>query len=486
MSSHRAPNDAIRRPDQVKLQRSLVLILGFISTVVLAGYTVKSGNPLFMIGFVVLPFAIMLLNKPELLLVMAVTMGASQISVPGMSYTTLGVFAKLLLICVTFLGIIMNRRQWSLEKIPEHKTLYLFGVVVVMLMVVRGSGLRILGSATWGGMVYITMLISIAFMLITSGFSVGEKHIRWMVWGSVLFGAIGAYFQYIGWESVAFEGSQAATRLRWLTPLAYAFIPVVFAIKTQRRFFVFLLALILSLSMFALTGDRKLLIYALMSIGGYGYFVSKSKPLYFVRAVFLSLILWVVLVFGVHLLPLGVQRAASIIPGIEVDYAVAKNAEHSVNWRLEIWGYCIEQSKQYLVLGRGSAFDVAETAGNLGVNDLAISSPWLAFQTRNYHSGPLSLLIDYGLPGFLVMLAFVVLVFKRLWGFALKLGRIDTFYSRYALFLCVSLMMLFFKYFFIMGNIPELGRLITEVGVTYIVVHSVLKTEGDCASTPPK
>jgi hypothetical protein len=89
-------------------------------------------------------------------------------------------------------------------------------------------------------------------------------------------------------------------------------------------------------------------------------------------------------------------------------------------------------------------------------------------------------------PGLLSMILFVVLAVRRLWGFAKKLALLDSFCSRYALFFCVSLMVLFFKYFFIMGSITELGQIIGAVAVAYVLSDSVLQIsahdESPCGS----
>ena len=106
---------------------------------------------------------------------------------------------------------------------------------------------------------------------------------------------------------------------------------------------------------------------------------------------------------------------------------VMDNASGSVEWRAEIWQYCIKNS-EYLVLGRGSAFDVSETISMIGQEERGRLTPWLAFWMRNYHGGPLVLLIDYGLTGFIAAVWLTILILRRLKKNAVQILKLpDTF-----------------------------------------------------------
>ena len=74
----------------------------------------------------------------------------------------------------------------------------------------------------------------------------------------------------------------------------------------------------------------------------------------------------------------------------------------------------------YLWIGRGSTFNVFDTVDNLSQSDIMLYTPWFAFQTHAYHSGPLTLLIDYGLPGFLIGTWLLLAIGVSAWKIAAK------------------------------------------------------------------
>lgn len=459
--------------DPVRVQRGLVTFLLFVLTIVAATFALRSGSPMLMAGLVALPFAFMLMSRPQDAFVLALLLDATLLPIPGVSYTTLGMIAKILLIGVFVLGLIMRRLPWQGEPQAEKKPLLCFAGIILMLMAVRGSGLRMLGSATWGGMMYIVLLISILFFLTVNGLRISKKQIHWVVWGSLLAGLVGAILQHRGWGSVEEAGGVTASRLMWLSPVVGALFPLAFALKFKRMPWISFLLLLCCLALMGLTGFRSRLVGLVMVASGYGFFKARSKVHYIVVLGVFGLLSWgAIIVLSSHL-PLGLQRAISFVPGTHIDVRTAGDAAHSISWRLEIWGYCLGQAKQFWLIGRGSAFNVWETAGNLGVGDIQTGSPWFAFQTRSYHSGPLSLLIDYGVPGLLVAFWLTGLVFKRMWRLATRLARLDTFESRYALFLCVSILWQWVAFYLVFGAMTGFAKLIVSTAATLVISGSV-------------
>ena len=466
----------ITRPvhgDATVLMRKGITLLLVLATVFAGFYAVKMHNPLLTAGMLILPFALILMNYPQFTLVLAVVMDASGLSIPGLSFTTAGLLAKLLLIAVAVMSLALGQRQWRSEKLPEKRPLTIFFAVVIVLMIFRGSGLKFLGSSTWGGMVYINSIIGILFFYLVSGMKVKLKHIRWMIYGSLVFAALGSFISRQGWSEQAEYSEIMESRIRWVYYFAIAFLPFSLAFMSKRRKVLAFIMVACAVALLMITGDRKLLLVAIFVLSGFGYFRAVSKPQYIVKLLVIGVIGWTVLFFGAKALPLGMQRAVSVIPGINVDYKMSRDAKGSADWRIEIWKYCLDKAPQYLLIGRGSAFDVYETGENVNTADIQLFTPWFAFQTRSYHSGPLSLLIDYGVPGLLAMVWFSVLLIKRLCRYASRLASIGTFEAQYAMAMCVILMGLIFRYFFIMGAIMEWAQFIGQLAVIIIIVNSV-------------
>jgi hypothetical protein len=472
MNHNSTAPSGIRRVDQVTLSRNLNLFLVFIATVIIAGYAVKSGNPIIMLGFVAMPFVFMLMNRPELTFALAVILDASSIDIPGVSFTSVGVLAKLILLGAFTLAVALGQRMWKGDQMAERRPMVLFLGNILLLMAVRGSGLRMLGSATWGGMMYVNFIIGLLFFMALNGLIVKKKQIRWIIWGSLIAGALGSIFQYRGWSSVELSSEVTASRLNYLAPVTIALLSLGIAIKTRVRLIRPLLVL-LCLVLVALSGFRSRWLGTVMVCAGFGFFMSRDKVRYFVVLALLGLVGWGCIVAASPHLPLGIQRAVSFLPGVQVEQRVAMNALESIEWRVEIWKYCLEKVPEYFWIGRGSAFDVGEASANLSSHDIGTFSPWFAFQTRSYHSGPLSLLLDYGITGFVTGIWLMVLMFKRFWKAAVELSLINTFEARYTLFLTVYLLWRIFAYFFVYGDIRAFSLIISDAAIAMVLYSSV-------------
>jgi O-antigen ligase/polysaccharide polymerase Wzy-like membrane protein len=107
-------------------------------------------------------------------------------------------------------------------------------------------------------------------------------------------------------------------------------------------------------------------------------------------------------------LPLSVQRSISFLP-YNVDPAVRANAEASTQWRLEMWDVLLDDVPRYLWIGKGYAIDptdlyFSQQAARRGVTGSGTESAMVA---GDYHSGPLSILIPFGIFGVVGFLWFV-------------------------------------------------------------------------------
>lgn len=115
-------------------------------------------------------------------------------------------------------------------------------------------------------------------------------------------------------------------------------------------------------------------------------------------------------------LPLPVQRCLAFLP-VKISPMARMSAEDSTKWRLEIWQYLLPQIPQYLLLGKGLTFDVNDMAsyqmfGNGQVGGDVGGGFTVA---SDYHSGPLTLIIPFGIWGTLAFLWFLWASVKVLW-----------------------------------------------------------------------
>jgi hypothetical protein len=109
-------------------------------------------------------------------------------------------------------------------------------------------------------------------------------------------------------------------------------------------------------------------------------------------------------------LPFTFQRAISFLPLVKVDAAARMSAEGSTDWRLQIWRDTLPKVPAYLWLGKGYALS-AEDFQMMGTGTFAggmeakmdASDEALAI-AGDYHSGPLSTLMPFGIWGAIAIL----------------------------------------------------------------------------------
>lgn len=457
--------------DAVTVNRTVLVAFGFIATVVLAGWAIKTGSMSLMLGVVALPFVLILMNRPDIAFVMAFLMDATGMAIPGITYTSLGLLAKVVVVATAVFALLLRNRNpgANAERMREAKPLKWMVAIILMLMAVRGTGLRALGSASWGGMSYIVLLLGIFFYFSVQNVRLSGRQIRWLLWGMAIAGLIGSQFERLGWERATTGSSESVqSRLQWLMTFVNAGFPLVFVLrlKTWMRVAFWLAMLFLV----GLTGFRSKLVELLMITAAFNFFITKRRVRYVVTCMLAGLVLWIGVIALSPFVPLGIQRTISFVPGVNIEQSAAKNAFGSIEWRVEIWRYCIERSNDYLLIGRGSAFDVSETVAGLGVSDIATYSPFFAYETRSYHSGPLSLLIDYGVPGFLVATWLVVVLFKRFWKYAAILGTHNKLEARFALYACSFMLWQFVAFYLVYGSMIKFSNTIIAMSSFALVL----------------
>ena len=114
----------------------------------------------------------------------------------------------------------------------------------------------------------------------------------------------------------------------------------------------------------------------------------------------------VVLPFATKL-PISVQRTISFLPLVKVDPIAELDAQASTEWRLEMWRSVWPQVPEHLVLGKGLSIDPEELRGftdRISKENYAGESLALA---GDYHNGPLSVVLPFGIAGVIGFLWFL-------------------------------------------------------------------------------
>jgi hypothetical protein len=129
----------------------------------------------------------------------------------------------------------------------------------------------------------------------------------------------------------------------------------------------------------------------------------------------LPLFAWVGIMAAVAIVPLApklpftVQRALAFLP-LNLNSEVRNSAQNSTEWRVNMWKALLPQVPQYLLLGKGLAISTEDYNEMMGGSALGLaagrfdpSQDPLAL-AYDYHSGPLSVIIPFGIGGAIVFL----------------------------------------------------------------------------------
>jgi O-antigen ligase len=155
-----------------------------------------------------------------------------------------------------------------------------------------------------------------------------------------------------------------------------------------------------------------------------------------------------VLLPNVQRLPLAVQRSLSIIPGLKVAPAAAFNAQASSEWRLSMWKLLLAELPDHLLLGKGYAVDPTEMylVEQSVLRGLAPTYEY-ALVAGDYHNGPLSVIVPFGIWGAAAFLWFCIaglwVLYKNWKNGPPELKNINTFFLAY-----FAARFLFFMFFF--------------------------------------
>jgi hypothetical protein len=113
-------------------------------------------------------------------------------------------------------------------------------------------------------------------------------------------------------------------------------------------------------------------------------------------------------------LPLSVQRTLSFLP-VNVDPMVRQAADESSQWRLEIWRMVLPDVPKYLLKGKGYSVDPHALEGSVDPTVRVFDQTYTPILTGEYHNGPLSIIIPFGIFGLIGFVWFVTAALRVLY-----------------------------------------------------------------------
>jgi hypothetical protein len=344
--------------------------------------------------------------------------------------------------------------------------------------------LKVLGSASWGGSPYLLIFASAFFYRFSRNLRVTNKGVVAVIYLAVMVGIVNSVLLRVGFLSSVDELSEMnQVRLSWTKPLATALFPLALVINWKQKWVPWFIWLV-AFGLLGLSGFRSRLISQLVLTAAFFYFRSTNRRSYIIKAVLVGCCLWLAVIVVSPVLPPGLQRAVSFVPGVKISLAQSMNAQSSTEWRFEIWKECLNQVPEYALIGRGIAFNVWETITKLGAFDVQQRSQWFMFLTHTYHSGPLTLLVDYGVPGLLVMLMIHFVFVRKCFRAGNIISGENDYVYRFACFFAAMVLEQIFAYWALFGKTESLCVTIFSMGVLHIALQSAIenKTVSDAAS----
>jgi len=479
-----------------QLHRALLIGALVAAAVILAHYGLTMRIPILGLIFPVILIVSLFLERPWLIFICGLAATEAMLKLPGLP-SAVGVpqLFQMLLIGWAILDAAMHKKKsrFSYDK-GIDVWIALFFVNVIFLMVVTGAGFRIQGEGMYGGSVYLGLLMALGGYFAAVKLTFTEKQVKILIWSTVIASAIPAALQFIIYfkpstaplitkfisistEYFLREQSRDGDATRWgqLSGFGYALVTIAYVVCSAGRLRTFLL--ILSLFMMGMTGFRSRIFRLVAMIFFSSIIYSKQRGKVFLVWIFIGLAGWGFLSMAATSLPLAIQRVVSFVPGVKVDAAMAKIAKSSGDWRFDMWKeYCIPNVPKHLFIGRGLVSDVT---GFAWLQEGWYGSAEFAYHMHAYHSGPFSLLLDFGLPGTITFTLFFLLVIKDGWQTMRRYvaHRNDTI-GKYYIFLVILMSYELFSYFFIFGSVPTaLPRMLVEAAILRILKkHFLLET----------
>lgn len=325
----------------------------------------------------------------------------------------------------SILGRTVNQEKKLLHVPALTRPLFcLLAVVFGTAMLTGGVGLKAIGSQNFGGKGYVIILSAIVGYFALSCQVIPRERRWWYVGAFFLSGltagvsnlvfAAGPQFYILYqlfpsdlaegqvWAAAGFQTELVRLNgLVWTSQAVYGFllarygIPGVFTLTRPWR-----LVLLVGSVFISLYGGFRvgLILFGLVFM-----------VLFCLEGLWKTRTLWAVLALAgvvslataafVDRLPWSVQRALSFLP-INVDPVIEQSAQRSTEWRLEIWRSVWPEVPRYLLKGKGYALNRQELIllQDASLRGYATTSD-VALFAGDYHNGPLSLIIPFGLWG---------------------------------------------------------------------------------------
>jgi hypothetical protein len=384
-------------------------------------------------------------------------------------------------------------REYRFIHAPSLVAPLLFIAIVVFLTAkyTGGFGLQSLGSSTVGGRRYWSIFGAIAGFLAMLGLRIPPHKVA-LYLGLFFLGSMATLIGNLVYNFVpslyylmllfpAFEDLSNSTAFEvarieflgasflgmcWYLLARYGIIGMLDGRKIL-RFALLFLALLISLC----SGYRGNVVLISVTFTVL-FFLERIWKTKYVGIFVIGLILFCALVvpFATKL-PLPIQRSLSVLP-IEVSPLARDSGEASSEWRIEMWKSVMPEIPKYFWFGRGLTLGAQEMTLQSDLSRTGHAASYESFAVdSDFHNGPLSLIIPFGIWGVIGWLWFIGAGIRALW-LNRKYGEEYVRTANnfiFALFLAKTLF-----FFFVFGNFySELTQFCALLGLSMCLNYGI-------------
>ncbi len=327
---------------------------------------------------------------------------------------------------------ILNRKHKFLHVPELTKPLILLALITLITAKLTGGfGVHSLGSDTFGGKRYLMILTAIAGYFAITSLRIPPHRVPLYValyfLGTITI-AVGElavvaapafYFIFLifpvgdgGLQAIAGDptgrpgfgvrigGLAAAGSALYLLMLCRFGIRELFSWSRIGRLLLFLFFFFVAL----LGGFRSTLIVFLLTFCILFYLEGLARSPLLPAFLLMAILAGAAIVPMADRLPLAVQRTLSFLP-LPIDPLIKADTQASNEWRLQMWQHVLPQVPEHLILGKGYSFS-AKDLDMTRIRNPVQSGTEGAELASDYHSGPLSVIVPFGIPGAIAFLWF--------------------------------------------------------------------------------
>lgn len=477
---------------------SIVLaVVGGYAIVNVANSNLTDLSSLGTIGLLLAVMAFPLLMKWHYpLLVFSVSLPATMFFLPGHPSMFFAMVAVSLSISV--LERILDRNQRFLPAGGvQWPLLAMLLVVIVTAKLTGGFGMRSFGSDVYGGKKYIFLIIGIVSFFAFIARPIPRQYVNWylfLYFGGGIFKFIQDFYTLIPspfhfifyvfpplYNSMVDDWQLGVTRLSGISGAAGSVLLWLLARYGIRNIFytakIWRPALLMAALALTFLGGFRTSIITITVVMALLFYQERMQRTGLMLVVLLGGLMGGTLLVSLSShLPYTFQRELAFLP-LNISPAARMDAEASTQWRLDMWNALLPEVPKYLLKGKGYSFSQETYIESMGMdaefqrnidaaqNPLALSS--------DFHSGPLSVVIPFGIWGVLAFVWFMAAGFLVVWrNFRYgdpELGHINRFFL--ALYMNKCLMFLF-----VFGGMSDdVGDFAAMIGFSIAVNHGVMK-----------